>query len=70
MSLKDKSFEAFYFDILKEISQYSNTEVLRKRCRTMYGLEYCDALEMAYENAIETAKIAVKGKKRPRETTK
>jgi hypothetical protein len=63
--LKNKSFEAYYYDMLKEIAAYSNPDKLRKRCRTEYGLGYTEGLEMAYVNAVETARLAIKGKLRP-----
>ena len=60
------SNEQRYFDALKEISQYRSPEWLRRNAEKEYGCDFDDAIEMAYENVIETAKRAVKGRRRPK----
>jgi len=45
---------------LKEISRYSTLKQLQKSSEDDYGLSYTEALEMAYENVIGTAKYWVK----------
>lgn len=46
---------------LKMIAGYQTPDQLRRDCEKDYGLEYHDALEMAYENLLEDARTAVKG---------
>jgi len=53
------------YDALKTIAQYQSPERLRKSAERQYGLGFEEALEMAYENVIETAKHAIKGMQRP-----
>ena len=53
------------FDALKRITQYQTLAQLRRSADRDYGVDYVDALERAYENIIQEAKIAVRGKKRP-----
>jgi hypothetical protein len=57
--------EQRYFDALKRITQYQSVESLRRYAERQYGLRPSEALEMAYENVIEEAKQAIKGKRRP-----
>lgn len=46
---------------LKRIAKgYSTTNQLRRSCGNDYGLGYCEALEMAYENIQQEAKYALK----------
>ncbi|NID06607.1 hypothetical protein HBF26_17055 [Luteibacter jiangsuensis] len=59
------SNEAAYFDALKRIASYQSPERLRRGAEKQYGLTPEEAIEMAYENVIEEAKRAVKGKRRP-----
>jgi len=51
-------------EALLEISKYQSTGKLRKDSEKDWGLEYEEALEMAYENIQETAKFSVKGIKK------
>lgn len=60
-----RSNEQRYYDALKRIKSYSTPEQLKRRASGDYGLEYIEALEMAYENLQEEAKRAVHGKRRP-----
>lgn len=53
------------YDAMKEITRYQTTNQFRKGSNSDWGLDYEEALEMAYENIQETAKRAVKGLKRP-----
>lgn len=61
------SNEQRYFDALKRISQYDSPERLKKNAWRDYGLDDAnEAIEMAYENVIEEAKRAVRGRRRPK----
>lgn len=40
---------------------YLNPNQMSKTCKKYYGLDYLEALEMAYENIQNEAKIAIKG---------
>ena len=59
------SNEQRYFDALKRISQYEPPERLRRNAEKEYGIEGDEAIEMAYENVIQEAQNAVKGRRRP-----
>jgi hypothetical protein len=62
-----KGNEQSYFDALKRIASYTPPERLRRdeeRGRG-YGAAPEEVIEMAYENVIEEAKAAIKGKRRP-----
>ncbi len=50
-------------EAVKIIANYQTPEELRKNADSEYGLDYEEALEMAYENILNTAKMAVKRKK-------
>ena len=61
------SNEQRYFDALKRIATgYQTVEQLRRNAEREYGLDPAEAIEMAYENVIEEAKRAVKGRRRPK----
>lgn len=53
------------YDALKRISSYDNPERLRKRAERDYGLDAHEAIEMAYDNVLNEARVAIKGLKRP-----
>ena len=54
------------YDALKEISNYQDPARLRRNSLDDWGLDDGDeALEMAYENVLQTAKSAVHGMRRP-----
>lgn len=57
--------EQAYFDALRRIASYEPPGRLRKSAGRAYGLDAGEAIEMAYENVIEEAKAAIKGRKRP-----
>jgi hypothetical protein len=57
--------EIRYFDALKRITRYQSVERLRKKSEQDWGLLFEEALEMAYENVLDDAKRAIKGKRRP-----
>ena len=46
---------------LIEITEYQTPDKLRKYFEKDWGLDFHEAIEMAYENIQETAKVAVKG---------
>jgi len=58
------SHELRMFNALKTITRYMSPDKLRREA-DKYGLEYEEALEMAYENVLQTAKDAIKGMRRP-----
>jgi len=49
------------YSACKVISQYQSFEKLRKNSEKEYGCSYTEALEMAYDNVLMTAKNAIKG---------
>jgi hypothetical protein len=59
--------EARYWAALKRISSFDRPEKLRRNSEKSYGLEYSEALEYAYENVIEAAKSAIRGRRKPKE---
>ncbi len=60
------SKEQKLYDTLKRIATgYQTTKQLRKDSQGEWGLDYEEALEMAYENIQQDAKSAIKGMKRP-----
>lgn len=59
--------ELRFFEALKAIASYSSPQKLMKNSWNEYGCDPADAVEMAYENAIEEAKLAIKGVRRPKE---
>jgi len=62
------SNEQIYYDRLKRIAKGSQkTSQLRRNSEREYGLQYLEALEMAYENLQEAAASAIRGKRRPKE---
>lgn len=58
--------EMAYYDALKRITMYDPPERLRKRAERDYGLSGNEAVDMAYENVLNEARMAIKGRKRPR----
>ena len=65
--MTDKQKEKFnkLYDALKRISKvYETPNQLKRSCGNYYGLEYQEALEMAYENIQGEAKLAIKGIRR------
>jgi hypothetical protein len=49
--------------LLRISKQYMSSQKLRKESEGEYGLEFEEAIEMAYENVQSEAKAAVKGVK-------
>lgn len=63
----EQTNEQRYFDTLKRIAhQYDTVEQVKKSAGRRYGLEPDEALEMAYENLQNEARVAIKGKRRPK----
>ena len=62
MSLEN---ERRYYAALKTITLYDKPERLRKRCQREYGLDWNEAIEMAYENVLMEARNAIKGRRMP-----
>ena len=62
------SNEQRYYDALKRISKYDSVERLRRDHWNVWGCEHPEeVIEMAYENVIAEAKVAIRGRRRPRE---
>ena len=59
------SNELAYFNALKRIAAYQSPSKLHRSADKQYGLSGSEAIEMAYENVIEEAKRAIKGKRAP-----
>lgn len=58
--------EQIMYDALRRIAkEYQTPEKLRRNAERQYGLEYEEALEMAYENIQSLASFAIKGMRRP-----
>ncbi len=55
---------------LARIKMYQSTNALRRDSVKDWGLDYEDALEMAYENVLNEAKQGLKGVKNLKEETK
>ena len=62
MTLKEKENYNKMLSILKRIGKdYQTPDQLRKNSEKDFGLEYEEALEMAYENIQEESKFCIKG---------
>jgi hypothetical protein len=61
------SNEQRYFDALRKITRYQTVEQLRKHGQKDWGLPFEEVLEYSYENVIQEAKNAVRGRRRPKE---
>ena len=55
-----------FYDFLKRITLYQSPDHLRKHSEQEWGLPYGEALESSYENIIEDARRAIRGKRRPK----
>lgn len=51
---------------LETIARYDSPERLRRASEKRYGLEYGEALEMAYENVQAEARVALRTVPKPR----
>lgn len=55
------------YDALRRIAkEYMSPTQLRRSSQWLYGLEYDEALEVAYENIIAEARSALRGIRRPK----
>jgi hypothetical protein len=54
------------YNALKRISQYASPDYMHRNSVRDYGLDAAESIEMAYENVIGEAKIAIKGMRRPK----
>lgn len=62
------SKEQRYYDSLKRIATARTPAWMRKFAAKEYGIDDPrEAIEMAYENLIEEAASAIRGKRRPKE---
>lgn len=59
------SNELRYYNALRRILSYQTIARLRKHSERDWGLSFGEALEMAYENVMEDARRALKGKRKP-----
>lgn len=64
--MKQFSDNADYYDALKRITQYETVERLRRNAEKQYGITGEEAIEYAYENVIQEARNAIRGKRRPK----
>lgn len=64
--MKNHELALEYYNALKEISAYQPPEKLRRLAEKQYGLSYEEALEMAYENVLSTARAAISGRRAPK----
>lgn len=53
------------YDALQAIAWYSPPAKLKKNSWGEYGCDGPDAVEMAYENVLEEAKLGIKGIRKP-----
>jgi len=61
--------EQLYYDALKRIAKgFQTSDQLRKHAG-QYGCDHLDELEMSYENIQQVAKAAIKGKRRPKDSS-
>jgi hypothetical protein len=60
------NYEVRFRWALERIASYDRLTWLRRNAARSYGLDYTEALEMAYENVIGEAKAALKGIRRKR----
>lgn len=58
--------EARYFNALKRIARGYQTSDQLRRAAGQYGLAHVDELEMSYENMQQEARIAIKGRRAPK----
>ncbi len=58
--------QSFYLT-LKRIAAYMDPETLLRKGETMYGVSGEEAVAMAYENVLEEARSAVRGKRMPKD---
>lgn len=61
------SNERAYFIALKRIAAYMDPETLLRKGEAMYGVSGEEAVSMAYENVLEEAWSAIRGKRMPKE---
>lgn len=66
MKPSQRNNESAYYDVLKRITRYDSVERLRKNAEKLYGVFYEEAIEMAYANIQEEARMAIRGKRKPR----
>lgn len=67
MAKTGPSKERRLYDALWAISQYHKPDRLRKISESEYGCDGDQAIEMAYENVLEEAKLGIKGMRRPKD---
>ena len=63
---KNAADAARYFAALKRISQYQSPDRMRKSSQKDWGLGFEETLEYAYENVIQEARNAIRGKRPPK----
>ena len=63
---KRVDYEQRFYVALKRITAYMTLKQLHRASSGQYGLEYTEALEMAYENMQDEAHNALLGYRKPR----
>lgn len=63
---KRVDYEARFFAALKRIVAYDSPARLRRESERSYGVEFEEALEMAYDNIQAEARNALLGYRRPK----
>lgn len=59
--------ELEYYSALKRISRYDSPGRLRRDAQRLYGMDYGEVLEMAYENVLDEARSVIRGKRAPKQ---
>lgn len=67
MSINEKHYWQM-FNALQRIKAYDTPERLHRGSQKDWGLEASEAIEYAYENVLQEAKVGLKGIRRPKMT--
>lgn len=54
------------YDALKRITKYDSVQGIHRTAEKRYGLSGEEVIEMAYENVVNEARIAIRGMRRPK----
>lgn len=65
MTIKETDKIRRLYDALKAVAQCDTPDQLKRDSQNEYGVEYDEALEMAYENVRQIARNAVRRMRRP-----
>jgi hypothetical protein len=61
-----QQFQQMYHALYLISKKYMTPEQMQRKSNRMYGLEYSEALEYAYENMQTTARNAIRGVRLPK----